>query len=76
METYKQQLAQKLVVTEEVFHREIKPIIKADFIEEINQYVHANNPDIWLDDFDNIVLVNPTNEKDLYYTYLPLLSYK
>ena len=42
----KQQLAQKLEVTEEVFHREIKPIIKADFIEEINQYVHANNQDI------------------------------
>lgn len=53
-------LAKKLSVERRVFHREIKPIILADF-PEILEKLKVTNPDIGLDKDDIIYLADPNH---------------
>ncbi len=46
-------LAQKLQIERRKFHREIKPLILRDFKKEL-QKINVENPDIGLDENDNI----------------------
>ncbi len=73
----KAELAEMLNVTEEVFHRDIKPYIKRDFRKELSNIMDkTTNPDIWLDEQDNMILVNPQNVNRYYQTNLSIYSYK
>ena len=47
----KSQLAKMMEVTEETFHKKIKPKIKKDFTRE-RMEKDIENPDIWLDEDD------------------------
>lgn len=50
-------LAKKLGIERRKFHRDIKPIIIADFKEIINE-LGCDNPDIGLDSSNNLYLSN------------------
>lgn len=60
----KSQLARILDTTEKEYHRNIKPIIKRDFRQELKQK-EIDNPDIGLDEDDTMYLVDPYNSANL-----------
>jgi hypothetical protein len=71
------ELAILLGISEEDFHREIKPLIKRQFKEELLKIMDkTDNPDIWLDYDNNIVLVNPKDMNKQYPTGISIFSYK
>ncbi len=71
----KSNLGKMLGVTEEIFHKKIKPKIKKDFSKELNEK-NIDNPDIWLDEDDKIILVKPRDNTRFIETDLSIYSYK
>ena len=70
------ELASLLGITEERFHREVKPLIKRQFSLELREIMgKTTNPDIWLDERNNIVLVHPTDEHLFFETEISISTY-
>jgi len=67
-------LADILNVTEREFHREIKPLIIADYKKEL-QSNGIQNPDIGLDKDSNIYLVDPNNPSNYVETRINIFDY-
>jgi len=67
-------LASLLDITEREFHRNVKPIIVADFRVELRQN-GIQNPDIGLDDLNNLYLVDPLDISNFIFTELNIESY-
>ena len=72
----KSELVVILGIRKEEFHREIKPIIKLDFKDELQKKFHADNPYIWLDEKFNMILVNPQNDNEKLDANLSIYNYK
>lgn len=73
----KSEIAKILDISEEDFHRVIKPLIKRQFREELLDIMDkTDNPDIWIDDDNNIVLVSPKDNANTYNTGVSIFSYK
>ena len=71
----KSQLGKMLGVSGEVFHKKIKPKIKKDFTKELHAK-NIDNPDICLDEYDEITLVKPGDSTKVIKTNLSIYSYK
>lgn len=69
-----QELARRLGVDREDFHRRIKQIIIKDFKKELME-IGIRNPDIGLDENDNIYLSDPRDHSNVIPTNLNISAY-
>ena len=67
------ELGKRLGVSEEKFHRDVKPEILKQFKKESNQ-IGSKNPNVGVDESGNIVLQNPKTKQTVE-TGLPLDSF-
>lgn len=67
-------LASKLGIERRKFHREIKPIIVSDFKNELQKF-KVENPDIGLDENDNIYFLDPKDHSRMIETNLSIFAY-
>lgn len=67
------EVAKRLGTTVNDFHKNIKPLMKKDFGQEMKK-IGTTNPDILIDNTGNIVLKNPASGKTIL-TGVPLRSY-
>jgi len=68
------ELAKRLETTVEDYHKNIKPLLKKDFSDEMKK-IGSTNPDFSPDDDGNIMLKNPQTGKTIS-TKVPLSIYK
>ena len=69
------ELAGLLNVTEQEFHRKIKRMIVRDFKAELKE-LNVENPDIFLDENNCILLVDPKKSEKYLLTELSIYSYE
>jgi len=71
---YIQYLADLLEINERIFHREVKPLILADFKTELKN-IKVQNPDLGLDEDYKIYLVDPRNSLNYIETGISIFDY-
>jgi hypothetical protein len=69
-----QYLADLLEINERIFHREVKPLILADFKTELKN-IKVQNPDLGLDEDYKIYLVDPRNSLNYIETGISIFDY-